>query len=203
LEKSNLWSQKNKIFLFGFLFFGGLFCYPVDPNYQTKPLQNTSYSGFISRNFFQVVVEVKIPEREFTIAEERNHCKSMSFVERNKKTLALLREEANYNSSNQKRFRYDSQAKEEEEILNSFQSSTKEWRKNSASSLIQSKNPDLSTGEFAWLLDDMFLFREDYSNAGKCIFVYRVIQENLYKKVYETNLASPSQWKSKNDPSEK
>ena len=57
------------------------FCKPADPNYRTKPLQNTEYTGFISREFFQAVVEVPLTKEELTILEERKSLSQRSHEE--------------------------------------------------------------------------------------------------------------------------
>lgn len=197
MEKSNQWLQRNKFFvytqIFFFLIFG--YCHPADPNYRTKPLENMAYSGFIARNFFQVVVEVKLSARELTILEEREHCKEMSLVERDKKTLKILQEEVSLETPNQKRYKFDTAPSEEEEILNSFQAKSKTWRTSSKEYLEESENPLLVTGEFAWFLDSLVLFKEDYSQSGKCIFVYRIIKDGLFEKVQSTKLTLPQKSK--------
>lgn len=43
--------------------------------------------------------------------------------------------------------------------------------------------------EFAWLLDEMVLFKEDYSEKEKCIFIYRAAKKGLYDKLERTNLS--------------
>ncbi|MCB1180008.1 MAG: hypothetical protein KDK36_20690, partial [Leptospiraceae bacterium] len=189
MEKSNQWLQKNKILPYLFFFLFNLIisnCYPADPNFKIKPLKNTSYSGFISRDFFQVVVEVRSPDKELTIGQERNYCKEKSLIERDKKTIPLLVKEASMETPNEKRFRYDEKYKKESSGLNTFVHEDPGWRESNENYLEDSLNFSLSRGEFAWFLDSMFIYREDYSEAGKCKFIYRNIQENLYEKVAKT-----------------
>ena len=52
----------------------------------------------------------------------------------------------------------------------------------------KAKNPILNRGEFAWFLDTMFIYKEDYSNPEKCSFVFRNIQDKLYERVEKTKL---------------
>jgi len=41
---------------------------------------------------------------------------------------------------------------------------------------------------FGWFFEEMKLFKEDYTQKGKCTFLYRRIEENLYEKVENTEV---------------
>jgi len=43
--------------------------------------------------------------------------------------------------------------------------------------------------EFSWLLDAMVLYKEDYSEKEKCIFIYRAAKKGLYDKLEQTRLS--------------
>lgn len=71
-------------------------CYwirPSDPNLRIKPLANEEFSGFISRDFFQLVVKVDASVREIPIRDKRNDCKRRSVPLRNRLTIPLLVQE--------------------------------------------------------------------------------------------------------------
>ncbi|MDX1960811.1 MAG: hypothetical protein SFU98_19720 [Leptospiraceae bacterium] len=147
-------------------------CYPADPEFKRKPLRNREYSGFISRSFFQVVVEVPIKNFNSTIEKEREACKEKSQSLRDKKTLTELIKISIQNSENLQR--------EKLQIEDQYDPEKK---------LISWKNPDLNRGDFQWFLEGMFLYAEDYSNQEKCIFIFRNIQNGLYDKVVATKLS--------------
>lgn len=69
----------------------------------------------------------------------------------------------------------------------------------------KSQNPLVNRGEFAWFLDTMFIYKEDYSNPEKCSFVFRNIQDKLYERVEKTKLTfigedPPSKFKPADTP---
>ncbi|MCZ8238547.1 MAG: hypothetical protein O9310_08935 [Leptospiraceae bacterium] len=43
--------------------------------------------------------------------------------------------------------------------------------------------------EFSWLLDSLILYKEDYSEKEKCIFIYRAAKKGLYEKLEQTKLS--------------
>jgi hypothetical protein len=73
-----------------------LFCFscasirPSDPLLIEHALQNESDEGFISREFFQVKVEVPYPMKEMSGKEKREECKKIAFLQREDKTLKYL-----------------------------------------------------------------------------------------------------------------
>lgn len=143
-------------------------CTVSDPNYLKKTLSNVNHTGFISRDFFQVVVEVPILTNELTILRERELCAQKALQERDRLTIPILRSIASLSLKNKNK---------ELESIRSYKSF--------------SKNFQTSRGEFSWFLDSMFLFQEDYSSRDKCKFIYRNIQDNLYSKVEDIYLVLP------------
>jgi hypothetical protein len=189
LSSFSLFFFKSFGFLFSFYFI--FQCHPADPDFRVKPLQNREYTGFISREFFQVIVEVNLPEESSSIEKLRENCLSESIPIRDKLTLPILREIASNNIENRRFYKEDEREREENQILSSFEKKTVNWRR-PASKEIPIINPFIYRGEFAWFLDKMFLFQEDYSKSGKCKFIYRNIGPELFKKVYETRLSIPT-----------
>ncbi len=147
-------------------------CTVSDPNYLKKTLSNVSHTGFISRDFFQVVVEIPILTNELTILKEREWCTQKALQERDRVTIPLLRSIAGASLKNKNK---------EFTSIRSYKSF--------------SKNFQTSRGEFSWFLDSMFIFQEDYSSRDKCKFVYRNIQDNLYTKVEDIYLVVPEETK--------
>ena len=158
--------------IFCFLLIINLNCTISDPNYINKPLQNLTYTGFISRDFFQVVVEIPIDSKELPILKEREKCNQKAISERDRLTVPILRSIA----------------------ASSFKNKTKEPSSFKNYKTI-SKNYQISRGEFSWFLDTMFLFYEDYSSRDKCTFIYRNIQDQLYAKVEDSTLVVPEEIK--------
>ncbi|MCW7462268.1 hypothetical protein [Leptospira limi] len=62
----------------------------ADPNYVERALQNESDEGFISREFFQIKVEIPVTYREIAGKERREDCKKRAFVERETLSLPYL-----------------------------------------------------------------------------------------------------------------
>lgn len=155
------------IFLLLFCFYN---CTVSDPNYLKKTLSNVSHTGFISRDFFQVVVEIPILSSELTILKEREWCIQKALQERDRVTIPILRSIAG----------------------SSFKNKNKDSIYKTGYKTI-SKNFQSSRGEFSWFLDSMFIFQEDYSSRDKCKFVYRNIQNDLYAKVEDIYLVLPEE----------
>lgn len=216
-----------KLVFFLFLLFS--FCKPADPNYRSKPLQNTDYTGFISRNFFQAVVEVPLTKEELTILEERKSCQREALKKRDGIVLLLLKKIAMEDNWNRKerdlekerasdtekaKLKSDEFKKTLAEAKSTSTDDTNTSASASASASIfdkkinptsKAKNPILNRGEFAWFLDTMFIYKEDYSNPEKCSFVFRNIQDKLYERVEKTKLTfigedPPSKFKPADTP---
>ena len=185
-----------------FLFFLFSLCKPADPNYRSKPLQNTDYTGFISRNFFQAVVEVPLTKDELTILEERKSCQREALKKRDGIILPLLKKIAMEDDWNRKQRDFEKEGASDSEKAkqksDEFKKSLSEAKSTSPDDTsifdkkikgtTKSQNPLVNRGEFAWFLDTMFIYKEDYSNPEKCSFVFRNIQDKLYERVEKTKL---------------
>lgn len=62
----------------------------ADPHYVERVLQNESDEGFISREFFQIKVEIPVTYREIPGKERREDCKKRAFLERETLSLPYL-----------------------------------------------------------------------------------------------------------------
>lgn len=62
----------------------------ADPNYVERALQNETDEGFISREFFQIKVDIPVTYREISGKERREDCKKRAFVERENLSLPYL-----------------------------------------------------------------------------------------------------------------
>lgn len=201
------------LFTLSFLYF----CKPADPNFRTKPLQNTEYTGFIARNFFQAVVEVPVTKEELPILEERKSCLLEAMRKRDKMVIPILKEIAMENKWNEIERKFEiqnlnetekekRQKKESKNIIpdqgpgvgTSSGTGNPTYNTTTQTPAIQpkkeielenKKNPLLNRGEFAWFINSMFIYKEDYSNPEKCSFVFRNIQDNLFEKVENTKLS--------------
>lgn len=75
-------------------------CEPADPEFRRKAWDNVSDTGFISREYFQVVVTVPIPNQERPILELREECRARALRRRDEITIPVivtqLREERKY-----------------------------------------------------------------------------------------------------------
>ena len=190
-----------------FLFLYFFSCKPADPFFRLKPLLNIEHTGFISRDFLQVIVTVDLTKEELPINGLRSACKKDAYKLRDKITIDYLRKILDQNKISTKSFGAPTVATtappstsipmttQPQDIQNTGKEKDQDSEKKSdepkkgiASELFNDKNYQLTRGEFNWLLDEMFLYREDYSSPEKCTFVFRVIEKGLYKKVENTNL---------------
>ncbi|MCW7492911.1 hypothetical protein ND861_07870 [Leptospira sp. 2 VSF19] len=62
----------------------------ADPNYVEQALLNEKDEGFISREFFQIKVEIPITYKEVSGLARREDCKQRAFIEREKISLPYL-----------------------------------------------------------------------------------------------------------------
>ncbi len=173
-----------------------VFCKPADPNYRLKPLLNTEYTGFISRSFFQVIVEVPVTREEVSILEEREICKKDSFARRDKMIIPILKSiamESKFNEKLRLREKYfEAKDQNQDTDIDSFKIIRPELssKKKILQKVSDPKKSYLNKGEFAWFLDTMFLYSEDYKSKDKCIFIFRKIEADLFAKVSETKLGN-------------
>lgn len=190
--------QANKFSFFKAIYFFGIllvYCRPADPNYRIKPMLNDQFTGFISREFFQVVVEIPLnPFIERTILEERIYCKKKAILQRDRLSLPILKNVAMNNQKNKNRQkiqdnkfkRYIKKNKTFTPKINREDNLKFYNSEEITHSMKNNKNILLNRGDFNWFLDSMFLYKEDYSDPKKCVFVFRNIQKKLYKKVENT-----------------
>lgn len=62
----------------------------ADPNYVEQALLNEKDEGFISREFFQIKVEIPVTYKELSGFERREDCKRRALIEREKVSLPYL-----------------------------------------------------------------------------------------------------------------
>ena len=62
----------------------------ADPSYVERALQNETDEGFISREFFQIKVEIPVTYKEISGVARREDCKRRAFVEREHLSLPFL-----------------------------------------------------------------------------------------------------------------
>lgn len=170
-----------------------LFCKPADPNFRLKPLQNLEYTGFIARNFFQVVVEVPITKEELSILEEREVCKKEAIFKRDKIVIPILKKIAIESDKNEPLLEREKDWKENKKEINSDSykiiSFEKETNKTKPAILNAKGKTFFNKGEFTWFLDTMKIHKEIYDDK-KCILVFRKIEKNLFAKVENTKLGA-------------
>ena len=172
------------IFIFFFISLSIFFCHPADPDYKKKPLANETYTGFVSREFFQAVVTIEAPETELSLKQMRNSCKEQVLYHRDATVLPIL-VAINQEAKNEI-FPSNKYLAEEDEIKSmnpteniiKFQQPVK-----------KNDNPLYFRRDFAWFLDSMQIYLEDYSRKDKCIFIFRKIEPDLLKKVENAALS--------------
>ncbi|PJZ28203.1 hypothetical protein CH378_19055 [Leptospira kmetyi] len=211
-------------------------CVPADPEYRQRVLENFQDTGFISREFFQILVKVPLPAKDAGIKELRTQCRKIAETKRDEIAVSILLKEIRSNDrlyagvmpdlSSSSSPALPSQitsttsastapgsiavsgsatnATGTNPTANQNQSSTSGAASaTSSSSLIpdpksaakdQEKAKLLAQdvlvyrGAFAWFLNSMFLFREDYNDPANCTFIYRNIQKDLYANVIRKGL---------------
>ncbi|MCE9501203.1 MAG: hypothetical protein K8R21_12010 [Leptospira sp.] len=190
------------------------YCRPADPLLRTKPLQNIEYSGFISREFFQVVVTVDLTKDELSINDLRMSCKKDAIRKRDEQVITLLKQailetktqsfpatpvqmaqtQGGQQQSQTQQLPVagmQQPAQTQGQIPASTTATQNALPANSRTrkDLLNPKNFRLSRGEFNWFLDNMVLYREDYSKSEKCTFVFRIIQKGLFEKIEKTKFS--------------
>nr|WP_246057598.1 hypothetical protein [Leptospira gomenensis] len=66
------------------------FCVPADPEYRQKVLENVKDTGFISREFFQILVKVPLPSKDAGILELRKQCRKIAETKRDEIAVSIL-----------------------------------------------------------------------------------------------------------------
>ncbi|TGM52712.1 hypothetical protein [Leptospira adleri] len=197
-------------------------CVPADPEYRQKVLENVKDTGFISREFFQILVKVPLPSKDAGIQELRNQCRKVAETKRDEMAVSILITEIResdrlFGSIQPDLANNNTNPTLPSQITNTTSVSTTPGgvavSGSSTNSTTQSSNPYgpstgpsanpdpkaaerekekakllnqdvlVYRGAFAWFLNSMFLFREDYSDPANCTFIYRNIQKDLYANV--------------------
>jgi hypothetical protein len=206
---------------------------PADPNYRAVVFYNEQHSGFISKDFFQIRVEVNATAKELPILSKREDCKRRSILLRNELTIPILIKEVKDIENDrlrginkiQKSYASDSKSQAQPNTTASLlaqptqpvpyplaplaqvqknrpqQNTTGQQatpglmeKRNESEEEIKNKlliKPKMEylQGEFSWLLDEMKLFKEDYTKKEKCVFIYRAAKKGLYERLEETKLS--------------
>lgn len=190
----------------------------ADPSYVERALQNESDEGFISREFFQIKVEIPVTYKEVSGIARRNDCKQRAFVEREKLALPFLiqiqRQKHQFGESIDEYSKtLEGKDRQARLIANAPQTTTAFGTQTAASpTTTTTTNPQASTQQgqtatnttqtqkentiesihnFAWFFDGLLLYKEDYSDRTKCAFLFRNIQPKLMERVEKTPLLEP------------
>ncbi|WP_241686749.1 hypothetical protein [Leptospira stimsonii] len=201
-------------------------CVPADPEYRQKVLENVRDTGFISREFFQILVKVPLPSKDVGIQELRNQCRKIAETKRDEMAVSILITEIRESdrlfgvikpdlASNNTNPALPTQITNTTSVSSTpggvavsgtstntttTQSSNPYGPSTGASTTSAIPDPKAAErekekakrlsqdvlvyrGAFAWFLNSMFLFREDYSDPANCTFIYRNIQKDLYANV--------------------
>ncbi|EQA72641.1 hypothetical protein LEP1GSC059_1363 [Leptospira noguchii serovar Panama str. CZ214] len=203
-------------------------CVPADPEYRQKVLENIKDTGFISREFFQILVKVPLPAKDMGIKELRDQCRKIAETKRDEMAVSILLKEIRGNElifsgplppdlTSSLPPALPGQITTTTAVPGSIAVSGSAVGTNPTTNPNQSTNQTASTtntttsipdpkaaeknkekqlnqdilvyrGAFAWFLNSMFLFREDYTDPTNCTFIYRNIQKDLYANVIRKGL---------------
>ncbi len=186
---------------------------PADRTFREKALMNETDTGFISQEFFQIKVDVPLLEEEKPGKERREACKRRAFVKRDQEAMTILIKTArekhrplmgieSFLSSPKGGIRSSQNPSESSRPLgvnpnapNSTSSTFSIFGNNN--NLNQNPNEEPKTNvskiyiqSFGWFLQDLVLYKEDYSSKSNCVFLFRNIQKDLYAKVEAIELPS-------------
>ncbi|TGK07937.1 hypothetical protein EHO59_07540 [Leptospira semungkisensis] len=186
-------------------------CEQADPEFRRKAWENVSESGFISHDYFQVVVTVPIPDQERPLLELREECKARAVRKRDEVSVTLILAQLTEERKNLIGIaRTSSVPKYETPILPNTVLAAQASRGSGASiatqTLIPTEKPSEEQEEkkekkkteivsadylayrasLAWFIDKLFLFKEDYSDPKTCTMVFRVVDADLMKRILES-----------------
>ncbi|EKO33831.1 hypothetical protein LEP1GSC163_2924 [Leptospira santarosai str. CBC379] len=204
-------------------------CVPADPEYREKVLENVRDTGFISREFFQILVKVPLPVKDAGVRELRNQCRKIAETKRDEIAVSILLTEIRANEQITKGTLLPDLTSSlppplpgqitnttsvstapgsiavsggTNQQTNTNQGSTpptpsdpKEMEKNKEKEQLLNQDVLVYRGAFAWFLNSLFLFREDYTDPSNCTFIYRNIQKDLYSNVIAKGFKSVSKEK--------
>ncbi|EMJ86297.1 hypothetical protein [Leptospira meyeri] len=186
----------------------------ADPSYVERALQNESDEGFISREFFQIKVEIPVTYKEVSGVARRNDCKQRAFVERERLALPYLiqiqRQKHQFGESideyskslegKDRQARLIANAPQTTTAIGvvsptttttSPQPSSQQGQTATNTTQTQKENTIENTHSFSWFFDGLVLYKEDYSDRTKCAFLFRNIQPKLMERVEKTPLLEP------------
>ena len=189
---------------------------PADPLLVEHALQNETDEGFISREFFQVKVEVPLTYIEMSGRAKRDECKRVAYLKREDKIVPFLLEVhrdkyrfgdsiETYNKSKlgKARLKRNTTTTSTTGIPGTTSATTTSSIPGSTpvtgQTTLPTQTTPLETGPpkedpdrkvfsqvFSWFLNEMVLYKEDYSDKSKCTFLFRNIQKDLFAKVENT-----------------
>ncbi|PJZ82967.1 hypothetical protein [Leptospira meyeri] len=186
----------------------------ADPSYVERALQNESDEGFISREFFQIKVEIPVTYKEVSGVARRNDCKQRAFVERERLALPYLiqiqRQKHQFGESiddyskslegKDRQARLIANAPQTTTAIGAVsptatttnqQPSAQQGQTATNITQTQKENTIENTHSFSWFFDGLVLYKEDYSDRTKCAFLFRNIQPKLMERVEKTPLLEP------------
>ncbi|TGM62724.1 hypothetical protein EHQ94_02840 [Leptospira meyeri] len=186
----------------------------ADPSYVERALQNESDEGFISREFFQIKVEIPVTYKEVSGVARRNDCKQRAFVERERLALPYLiqiqRQKHQFGESiddyskslegKDRQARLIANAPQTTTAIGAVsptttttnqQPSAQQGQTATNITQTQKENTIENTHSFSWFFDGLALYKEDYSDRTKCAFLFRNIQPKLMERVEKTPLLEP------------
>ena len=147
-------------------------CAPYQRTPEKAAWGNTDFTGFVSRDFFQVVVTVP-PSPALSETEKRKQCKKKSVRERDR-IAAIALEEA---ISGNKKEQAQTPALSDEINNNSQQNDSQDSEK-------KQSETEILVSKYRWFLNGLYLHLEEYQN-GECKFIYRRVEKGLYSKLSE------------------
>lgn len=191
-------------------------CEPADPEFRRKAWENVTDSGFISHEYFQVVVSVPVPNQERPLLELREECRTRAVRKRDELSIELIRAQLTEERKflvgvgvNPKVPGYETPPVHPQAVRTGGTSSTPGGAATIATQTIQAATPQNEESadrqkkenkkteivnadylayraSFSWLLDRLFLYKEDYSDQKRCTFVYRIVEADLLKRILES-----------------
>ncbi len=189
-------------------------CEPADPEFRRKAWDNVSESGFISNEYFQVVVTVPVPNQERPILELREECKARAIRKRDELSITLLLAQI---AEERKTFigvgvnptvpNYEPMPGPPVSIrtqstaapgggsiaTQTVQAAQAQPVESPPQQKVEKKKTEIVNADylayrasFSWLLDRLFLYREDYSDQKRCTLIYRIVEADLLKRILES-----------------
>ncbi|BDA78359.1 hypothetical protein LPTSP3_g12890 [Leptospira kobayashii] len=187
---------------------------PADKLLVERALQNETDIGFISREFFQMKVEIPYSSLEAPKKTKREECKTKAFLKREELSMPFLLQVhrdkyrfgegiEDYSKTRVGQMRALKQQKDAQASASpipglavgntntALPNQTQNQNQAATVPLLSAPLPQGTkpyTQNFAWFFDSLHLYKEDYSDRSKCAFLFRNIQEKLYAKVEETQV---------------